>query len=192
MQTRRYGLDRWRSPGLLPALVLGLSAVVAADAPSNPALSLRLRSRVAVNEPIGQFQIVETAASWDPSQSAIVVCDMWDLHHCLNAVRRETEMAPRMELVLREARKRGVLIIHAPSSCMETYKDHPARKRALDTPPSKRLPAEIGKWCYQIPSEAKGTYPIDQIKGENDDEPSAQEQWLAKLAAMGREPAHPW
>src|SRR4029077_3017179 len=94
--------------------------------------------------------------------------------------------------MLRAARARGVLIIHAPSSCMETYKDHPARKRAIDTPRSNSLPPDIGKWCYQIPSETKGTYPIDQRKGENDDEASAQEQWLAQLAAMGRNPAAPW
>ena len=54
------------------------------------------------------------------------------------------------------------------------------------------MPPDIGKWCYQIPAEAKGTYPIDQAKGENDDEPAAQKQWLAQLAAMGREPGHPW
>ena len=29
---------------------------------------------------------------------------------------------------------RGVLIIHAPSSCMDAYKDHPARKRAQAAP----------------------------------------------------------
>ena len=75
---------------------------------------------------------------------------------------------------------------------METYKDHPARQRALEVPITKDLPPDIGKWCYQIPAEAKGTYPIDQAKGENDDEPNAQKQWLEQLAAMGREPGHPW
>jgi nicotinamidase-related amidase len=117
---------------------------------------------------------------------------MWDLHHSLNATLRLKEMAPRMDQLLKNARARGVLIIHAPSNCMETYKDHPARQRAVAVPRSKSLPADIGKWCYQIPSETKGTYPIDQAKGENDDDPSAQEQWLAKLSSMGREPGHPW
>jgi len=97
-----------------------------------------------------------------------------------------------MDRMLRDARSKGVLIIHAPSSCMETYKDHPARQRALATPRSKHLPPDIGKWCYQIPSETKGTYPIEQDGGLNDDDPAPQAEWLTKLAAMGRVPAHPW
>jgi nicotinamidase-related amidase len=117
---------------------------------------------------------------------------MWDLHHSRNATLRLEEMAPRMDRMLRAARARGVLIIHAPSGCMETYKDHPARRRAMDTPTSRNLPPDIGKWCYQIPAEAQGTYPIDQGKGENDDEPAAQERWLAELSARGRNPAAPW
>jgi len=117
---------------------------------------------------------------------------MWELHHSQAATLRLKEMAPRMDQFLRAARARGVLIIHAPSSCMETYKDHPARQRALAVPMSRNLPADIGKWCYQIPSETRGTYPIDQQKGENDDESAAQSEWLARLAALGRDPARPW
>src|SRR5262245_52305187 len=73
----------------------------------------------------GDFAVRETVESWDPKQTAIIVCDMWDAHHCLNAVRRAEQMAPRMNRVLENARSRGVFIVHAPSSCMEPYKDHP-------------------------------------------------------------------
>ena len=34
-----------------------------------------------------------------PQPDAIIVCDMWDSHHCLNAVRRCVEVAPRMNRV---------------------------------------------------------------------------------------------
>jgi nicotinamidase-related amidase len=181
---------------LVPALawVLGMVGLVAPSsvgAEPGP-LALRLRSQVEAPDGSGQYRTVEKSAAWDPKASAVIVCDMWDLHHSLNATLRLKEMAPRMDQMLRAARARGVLIIHAPSSCMDTYKDHPARKRAIETPLAKDLPRDIGKWCYQIPSEARGTYPIDQAKGENDDDPSAQEQWLVKLATLGREPAHPW
>jgi nicotinamidase-related amidase len=162
------------------------------DEPPPGSLNLRLRAQVEDPAGSGKYRSVEKSASWNPKAAALIVCDMWDLHHSLNATRRLEEMAPRMNQALSAARGRGVLIIHAPSGCMETYKDHPARLRAIATPLSKHLPPEIGKWCYQIPSEARGTYPIDQQKGENDDDPVAQEQWLAKLAAQGREPAHPW
>ena len=100
--------------------------------------------------------------TWKPQQTAAIVCDMWDLHHCLNATLRGGEMAPRMNRVLNESRLRGATIIHAPSSCMEPYKNHPGRKRAQAAPAAKNLPTDISKWCYSIPSEEQGEYPIDQ------------------------------
>jgi nicotinamidase-related amidase len=155
-------------------------------------LALRLRSRVEERATPGSFSAVEKAESWDPKQTAIIVCDMWDLHHCLNAVKRETEMAPTMDRVLKSARDKGAVIIHAPSECMATYKDHPARKRALETPKSKTLPQQIGTWCYKIPPEEKGVYPIDQTDGGEDDDPAEHKEWASKLAAMGRNPKLPW
>ena len=84
---------------------------------------------------------------WLPSRTAIIVCDMWDLHHCKNAVIREGEMAPRMNEVLEKARAAGVLIIHAPSSCMKAYEGTPGRERAKSAPAAARLPDKIGEWC---------------------------------------------
>jgi nicotinamidase-related amidase len=186
-------MKRHRVASLATAFVLGIVGLVhPTEGADTEPLALRLRSQVETPEGSGKYRSVETSATWDPKATAIIVCDMWDLHHSLNATLRLKEMAPRMDQMLRAARARGVLIIHAPSSCMEAYKDHPARKRALAVPLSKDLPADIGKWCYQIPAETKGAYPLDQAKGENDDDPAAQEQWLARLAAMGRAPAHPW
>src|SRR5215208_2790636 len=92
---------------------------------------LRLRSRV---EKGGTYEVVTKPQAWPAAKTAVIVCDMWDAHHCLNAVRREEEMVPRMEEFLTRARARGALIIHAPSSCMDPYKDHPARKRAQSAP----------------------------------------------------------
>ena len=117
---------------------------------------------------------------------------MWDSHHCLNAVRRVVEMAPRMNDVLKNARDRGVLIIHAPSSCMEPYKDHPGRKLAQSAPKAANLPADIGEWCRHIPAEDKGVYPIDQTKGGEDDNLEEHKVWHEKLAALGRNPKSPW
>src|SRR4051812_6902920 len=58
--------------------------------------------------------VKESAEAWQPNETAIIVCDMWDSHHCLNAVRRCVEVAPRMNEVLKSARGKGMLIIHAP------------------------------------------------------------------------------
>lgn len=169
------------------ALLASTLAAVAFDEPGK--LMLRLRSRV---EADGQSRLVETPASWDAKETAFIVCDMWDSHHCLNAVRREKEMAPTMERVLKAARDRGVTIIHAPSSCMDAYKDHPARKHATDTARSKSLPKEIASWCYKIPNEEKGVYPIDQTDGGEDDDPLEHKKWAEELAAKGLNPRAPW
>ncbi len=174
---------------LLAVLALAPRAGWADD---NRELSLRLRSRVETEKGSGVYRVIEKPETWKTGETAIIVCDMWDLHHCKNAVLRGTEMAPRMDRVLKTARAQGAIIIHAPSSCMDAYKDHPARKHASDTARSKALPKEIALWCKSIPSEEKGTYPIDQSDGGEDDDLKEHEEWAAKLTAMGRNPRAPW
>jgi nicotinamidase-related amidase len=196
MRVERARISPWITSLPLAASVAlafaGLATPGTGSAAEPEALALRLRSQVESFEGSGRYNSSDKTAKWDPSATAIIVCDMWDLHHSLNATLRLKEMAPRMDQFLKNARSRGVLVIHAPSGCMETYKDHPARQRAAAVPLSSHLPTDIGKWCYQIPSEASGIYPIDQARGENDDEPAPQKEWLAKLASMGRDPGHPW
>ena len=134
----------------------------------------------------------QTAESWNPRETAIIVCDMWDLHHCRNAVKREGEMAPRMNEVIEKARAQGVFIIHAPSSCMKFYEGHAARERARAAPTAKNLPEKIDSWCKQIPAEEKAKYPIDQTDGGEDDDPAEHEAWAKELAAKGLNPKAPW
>ena len=57
---------------------------------------------------------------WAPRETAIIVCDMWDLHHCLNATRRGAELCPRMEQMLVTLRTAGVTVIHSPSGAGRT------------------------------------------------------------------------
>src|SRR4051794_20071795 len=111
---------------------LGAVALFAAPARAgDDAITVHKRSRVAERD---AFAVREATETWDPKQTAVIVCDVWDAHHCLNAVRRVEEMAPRMNQFIGEARRRGALVIHAPSGCMEPYKSHPGRKRAQDAP----------------------------------------------------------
>jgi nicotinamidase-related amidase/type 1 glutamine amidotransferase len=179
---------RWRFTVLTAVLV----SLVGAPASFAKDLTFHLRDRKETAPGSGMYHALYRTETWKPSQTAIIVCDMWDLHHCLNATRRGAEMAPRMNKVLKEARKRGVTIIHAPSSCMAAYKNHPARKHALAVPKSKNVPKDIGNWCYKIPAEEKGVYPIDQTDGGEDDDPAEHKAWAAKLKAMGRNPRAPW
>lgn len=150
------------------------------------ALPLTLQTRSSTGRP------VLVKEQWLPSRTAMIVCDMWDLHHCRNAVIREGEMAPRMNQVLEKARQAGVLIIHAPSSCMKPYEGSPARERARTAPAAARLPDKIGEWCRQIPAEEQAVYPIDQTDGGEDDDPAEHARWAAELTAKGLNPRAPW
>ncbi|MEQ1840471.1 MAG: SGNH/GDSL hydrolase family protein, partial [Verrucomicrobiales bacterium] len=171
-------------PSLLPVLCL-IFLTTFAGAAETP-LALYLQSRAAT----GEKRVVTDF--WPPSRSAIIVCDMWDLHTCHRAVLRGAEMAPRMNEVLEKARAAGVLIIHAPSSCMAAYEGTPARLRAIEAPPAARIPNQIAEWCKQIPTEEAAIYPIDQSDGGNDDTPEEKEKWTAELVARGVNPKQPW
>jgi lysophospholipase L1-like esterase/nicotinamidase-related amidase len=165
------------------ALLLAFTvSALAAEAP----LSFTLQSRA----PAGKTTLVKEP--WLSSRTAIIVCDMWDLHHCKNAVTREVEMAPRMNEVLEKARKDGVLIIHAPSSCMKPYEGTPARERAKSAPTAARLPDKIAEWCKQIPAEEMAVYPLDQTDGGEDDDLAEHAAWAKELAAKGLNPKAPW
>jgi lysophospholipase L1-like esterase/nicotinamidase-related amidase len=149
-------------------------------------LSLSLQSRNAS----GSKQ--STKVQWAPQTTALIVCDMWDLHHCKNAVIREGEMVGRLNEVLEKAREQGVLIIHAPSSCMKFYEATPARERARLAPPALRVPEKIAEWCRQLPSEDAAPYPLDQSDGGEDDDPLEHAVWAKELEARGLNPRAPW
>ena len=52
------------------------------------AIQINARSRVAVAEHEGQFRVVNARENWDPTRSAIIICDMWNKHWCAGATRR--------------------------------------------------------------------------------------------------------
>ena len=70
-------------------------------------LKLRLRSQQETAPKSGKFEATVEEQLWQPHQTAIVVCDMWDAHTCPNAAQRVAQMAPRMNEVLKAARSRG-------------------------------------------------------------------------------------
>lgn len=137
------------------------------------------------------YQLRHRQQAWKASETAVIVCDMWDSHHCYRAVQRENQMVPRMESFLTSLRDRGVTVIHSPSSCMAAYEDHPARQRVAQVP--KVSPPEgINEWCYSIPAEESATYPLDQSDGGEDDTPEEHAAWEQKLIAKGLNPKAPW
>lgn len=70
------------------------------------------------------------------SRTAIIITDMWDKHWCAGATERVKQIAMKMEPTLNEARRAGILIVHAPSDTMEFYAKSPGRLLAQNAPRS--------------------------------------------------------
>lgn len=174
------------------ALVCLCSLICLGESALAEQFDLRMRYQKQTGEERVSFQRLEREESWDAGETAVIVCDVWDLHHCLNAVRRLEEFGPRLNEVLIEARRRGAVVIHSPSDCMDAFQDHPARHRAIAAPRTDTLPEDIEHWCSRIPAEEQAVYPIDQSDGGEDDDPQEHAAWAAKLKAMGRNSGMPW
>ena len=139
-------------------------------------LILSARSRVETSEDSGKFKVVGSRLEWNASETAVIICDMWDRHWCKGATLRVAELAPYMNEVVCRARDKGVLIIHAPSGTIDHYKDHPARGWARNAPKATNLPNSISGWCPWIDEEEKKTgYPIDHSDGGCDCEPMCEQ-----------------
>jgi nicotinamidase-related amidase len=143
----------------LGVIVLNLN-VFSADDP----LRLNMRSRTKGDD--GTFAVVEKKANWKASETALIICDMWDDHWCKSAARRVVEMAGPLNDFVKQARARGLFIIHAPSSVTDFYKDTPQRKRAQSAPfaktpvPLATSPRWGTAWCW-TDAHHEGVLPID-------------------------------
>ncbi len=157
---------------------------------SEATLVLHARSREATAgtapKAAAAYTVKDQILKWNPAQTAIIICDMWNQHWCQGATRRVGELAPAMNRAIAAARAKGVFIIHAPSSCMKAYEDHPGRKRAQSARKAANLPQHIEEWCNKIPAEEKGIYPIDQSDGGCDDGPQCRQgsPWRSQVAAI--------
>ena len=142
---------------------------LAAGAAGGETLTLHPRSRNEVIPGGGDWRAVERTVQWEPRKTALVICDMWNEHWCKGATARVAEMAPRMNQVVEEARRRGVFIIHCPSDTMKYYAGTPQRQLAVAAPKvTPRLPLQ--NWVG-LDSAREGKLPIDDSDGGCDDEP---------------------
>src|SRR5258706_11999081 len=147
----------FRCRNLLAALAVLMAVMPAVAEDVSPLVPVALRSRV--KQADGSYRVKLEIASWDARQTAIVICDMWDGHYCRASESRVAEMAPVMNDVVAAARKRGVLIIHSPSGCMDKYEGTAQRKLAQQAPKVETKTA-LDKWCY-IDKGHEGDLPID-------------------------------
>ncbi|MEO8494236.1 MAG: nicotinamidase, partial [Planctomycetota bacterium] len=175
-----------------PALSIVALFMMMATLSTADDFALTLRHQIETAPDSGRYHRLTRPETWNASETAVIVCDVWDLHHSQNAVRRLEEFAPRLDEVLKEARRRGATIIHSPSDCMNAYADHPARARAIETPQAADLPDDIKSWCSRIPAEEQAVYPLDQSDGGDDDDPEEHKVWASHLKTLGRNPGLPW
>ena len=129
----------------------------------NQTLELNLRSRT---KTLTTFPVIDRKVHWDPKHTALIICDMWDDHWCKSAATRVGELAGPLNEVVKQARSRGVFIIHAPSSVTGFYKDTPQRRRAQSAPFAKTpVPLATAErwgtaWCWTDPKR-EAVLPID-------------------------------
>jgi len=188
MNTRRFRI-------LAVACILFIGPLLSLHTPvraegagsSQQKLLFDARSRAPLSDGTGRFRVVQNKLEWDPKQTAIIICDMWNQHWCKGATSRVGELAPRMNEVVSKARNKGVLIIHSPSGTVKFYENHSARKRARNAPTAANVPSDISKWCRWIDEKEKTLgYPIDDSDGGCDCEPKCKQgsPWHRQVDAI--------
>jgi nicotinamidase-related amidase len=136
-------------------------------------IKLEARSRLELPQGSGRYQVVTEIAEWEPAKTAIIICDMWDKHWCSSATARVAQMALAINGFIKAARKKGILIVHAPSDCMRYYMKYPARTRAKSAPRATNLPRGMKKENRWIDKKEKAAgLPIDDSDGGCDTQDS--------------------
>jgi nicotinamidase-related amidase len=97
---------------------------------------LLLRTRIQPYHQSGPWVEAQFDGTIVKARTAIIITDMWDQHWCAGATNRVEQIAKRMEPVIEQARKAGILIIHSPSETMDFYANTPGRLLAQNAPQS--------------------------------------------------------
>lgn len=152
-----------RTQHCIAALLLGAGLVGATSAfGGNSSTRFSLRTAVQPFKGSADWESALVSRELAPKETALLICDMWDRHWCTSATRRCGVLAEKMAPVVEAARAQGIQIIHAPSDCMEYYKDTPQRKRMQEAPVvAPPMPLEI----------SEPPLPIDDSDGGCDDQP---------------------
>ena len=171
-------------------LPLLLAVTATSLAAATPQLTLHTRSRLASDQAIAN-QPVSRAVQWEPRKTALIICDMWDDHWCKSAARRVGELAGPMNDAIKQARARGIFIIHAPSSVTKFYDAAPQRERSRQAPFSKTpVPLATAErwgtaWCWPDAKREK-ELPIDDSDMGCDCKKKCiiREAWTRQIATL--------
>ena len=115
-----------------------LGADVVQPPPQRPkpegSIQLNLRTRVVPFKGSGLWDAVTVTREVPVAEVAIIICDMWDKHWCEGATARCGALADKMAPVIKDARAKGIQIIHAPSETMNFYQEMSQRRRVMLAP----------------------------------------------------------
>lgn len=155
----------------------------AADDQAEQSVSISMLSRASSGLDSKSFLAMNTVELWKPSETAVIISDMWDKHWCPTATARVAELAPVMNDVLSIIRSKNILIVHAPSELMDYYADYPGRKEAMKY--SGEDLKEFTDGVKKLPTEAGAAWPIDDTDGGCEDEgPIEQRVWTKQIDAV--------
>ena len=159
--TASIGIAKW---------IMVMQPLIAAEKPveiASKSLVLHTRTMETNGTDLSAKAVVkESTVEWVPNKTALIICDMWDNHWCHGAARRVEELAGPMNKVVQEARRRGLFIIHAPSTTVDFYKETSQRKRAQNAKfvktavPLATIERWGTAWCYPDPKR-ESQLPID-------------------------------
>ena len=104
--------------------------------------TVTVRSHVHLFRAGDEWSEVHASYRFDPKKSALIICDMWDKHWCTGANVRVAAIIKKLEPLLEQVRRKGMIVVHAPSDTMAYYAGTPQRERMLQLPHATP-PAEL-------------------------------------------------
>lgn len=128
--------------------------------------SVHRRSRTQDED--GAWQVNEWTETWEPSETVILVIDMWAGYNSVSATHNVNLLAPLMNEAFADARSRGVRVIWAPANGgTSSYEDTPQRHMMEDAPYSE-LPIPW-TWWYPEPWEYDNFALLEEGHSESGD-----------------------
>src|SRR5512133_3454276 len=91
---------RWCARHTLHVIAIVSMLFTCGQALAGQTLAVDMRTRVALPDAPGRFSVACEKQQWDPCDTAIIICDMWDKHWCKGASERTAELAPLMNRVV--------------------------------------------------------------------------------------------
>jgi nicotinamidase-related amidase len=156
------------------------------DSAIDPAGYMTLRfvtrkQRIGVRDGLRYWEVLEEDIQCAATETAFIIVDMWNKHWSTGSTHRLSRLALTINDVAERARKRGILVVHAPSETEAFYEGTPVRNRLLSVSKLAAIPEPVTVGDYPLP--------IDDSDGGSeslvDDYPPNFRVWTWQNPAIG-------